>query len=499
MRSVHDILAEPLWRAEDLGRPIPDSPHAVSVCLPRWADVIGYEQREPRVIEAMKTGYPRFFHHPACCRLFREYERRFAEEGVRCLAFPSPHVAERCADYVREIGERAEVRPPESPDAPPHVHAVCVGPGGYERAKEYWRHTGEGISSRLAERCLCGGNVPEDAAGAKARVRCRVAELANAAPEDVWLFPTGMAGIFTLHRALRAHRPERRSAQFGFPYVDTLKVLEKFGPGAAFYPRGTADELDALADQLAREPFAGIFTEVPANPLLVTPDIARLREVARRRDVPLVIDDTVATWTNVDALPLADAVCSSLTKFFSGLGDVAGGSVVLNRQSPHYAMLRDRLEAVYEDLVEDADAAVLDANSADFAQRMPRINANAARVAEFLREHPKVERVYYPKFQTLDAYEALRKSTGGYGGLLSIVLCDGESSAARFYDALRVCKGPNLGTDYTLACPYTLIAHYDELEHVAKLGVARDLVRLSIGLEEPTHLIDVIGEALDRA
>lgn len=499
MRSVQATLSEPLWRAEDLGRPIPHSSHAVSVCLPRWADVIGYEEGEPRVIEAMKTGYPRFFHHPACCRLFGEYERRLDLEGGRCLVFPSRAVAERCAAYVHQMGERAEVWAPDAPDAPPGVHAVCVEPNGYERAKEYWRHTGEGISSRLAERCLNGAAGTEWDGSVKPRLRRRIAELAGARPEDVWLFPTGMAAIFTLHRALRAHRPEARSVQYGFPYVDTLKILQKFGPGAYFHPHGSAEDMAALETRLARETIAGIFTEVPANPLLVTPDLARLAEVAQSRDVPLVIDDTLATWLNVDVLGMADALCTSLTKFFSGVGDVAGGCVVLNRRGPHYALLRETLDELYEDLLDEADAVVLEHNSADFTQRLPRINANADRLAAFLHEHPKVETVYYPRFQTPERYRAVQRAGGGYGGLLSIALRDGMNAAPRFYDHLRLCKGPNLGTDYTLVCPYTMIAHYDELAFVESCGVPRHLIRMSVGLEEADHLLETVSAALDAA
>ena len=70
-------------------------------------------------------------------------------------------------------------------------------------------------------------------------------------------------------------------------------------------------------------------------------------------------------------------------------------------------------------------------------------------------------------------------------------------SATAFFDRLRISKGPSLGTNYSLACPYTLLAHYTELDWAARCGVSRDLVRLSIGLEEPADLIARLAEALD--
>src|SRR5579863_1130929 len=91
----------PLCRPEDLGRPIPDSPHAVSVCLPTWADNVGYEQGDPRVVGRMQCGYPRFFLNPSVVRLFQACEDRFAKEGECCFVLPSPRVAERCVDFVR--------------------------------------------------------------------------------------------------------------------------------------------------------------------------------------------------------------------------------------------------------------------------------------------------------------------------------------------------------------------------------------------------------------
>jgi cystathionine gamma-synthase len=104
--------------------------------------------------------------------------------------------------------------------------------------------------------------------------------------------------------------------------------------------------------------------------------------------------------------------------------------------------------------------------------------------------------VYYPKFQTPGEYRAFRKPAGGYGGLLSLVLKDAPAATPRFFDALRVSKGPNLGTNYTLACPYTILAHYGELEFAESCGVSRHLVRVSVGLEDPDDLRRRFTEAL---
>ena len=84
----------------------------------------------------------------------------------------------------------------------------------------------------------------------------------------------------------------------------------------------------------------------------------------------------------------------------------------------------------------------------------------------------------------------------GHGCLLSFVLKEGESKAQRVFDALRVSKGPSLGTHFTLACPYTQLAHYDELGWAAGCGVPAHLLRVSVGLEDSDELWGRFREAL---
>ena len=80
------------------------------------------------------------------------------------------------------------------------------------------------------------------------------------------------------------------------------------------------------------------------------------------------------------------------------------------------------------------------------------------------------------------------RSGAGYGCLLSFELKQGRQQAQVVYDALRVSKGPSLGTNFTLACPYTQLAHYDELAWAARCGVPSHLLRVSVGLEDPGDL-----------
>lgn len=111
-----------------------------------------------------------------------------------------------------------------------------------------------------------------------------------------------------------------------FPYLDTLKILEKWGPGCLFYGIGDSSDLDDLEQRCkSGERFLALFCEFPSNPLLRSPDLCRIRSLADRFDFAVVIDETIGNFLNVHVLPFADVVVSSLTKVFSGDCNVMGG------------------------------------------------------------------------------------------------------------------------------------------------------------------------------
>jgi cystathionine gamma-synthase len=501
---LDESLTQDRAGAEELGSPLPANEHAVSVSLPLWEHNVGYEEGDPQVVGRMRSGYPRFFLHPLVVRLFDECTARFAKQGECCFAFPSRRVADTCATYVqRHTGHSSRVISLNQEE----VCVVCLPTEAAPVAKEFWQHAGEIVSSRLAAAVLAGAakrqadaapNSREavsslaGAAAEKLSLKQRIAAAVECDPGDVYLFPTGMAAVYTAYRAFQRLRPGRRSIQYGFPYVDILKVQQRFADadgGVALYPHGTADELAQVEQLLQAEAIMGLFCEFPGNPLLRSPDLKRLAELARRHRFPLLVDDTLGAFINVNALPAADVLANSLTKFFSGRGDVMGGSLVLNARGPFYRELQQLLDAEYEDLLFAADAVVLERNSRDFRDRVARINRTAERLCDHLRQHPAVAHVYYPNYETPDNYRAFQRPGGGFGGLFSLLLHDSARTAPACYDALRICKGPNLGTNFSLCCPYTLLAHYHELEFAESCGVSRYLLRVSVGLEDADWLI----------
>lgn len=327
---------------------------------------------------------------------------------------------------------------------------------------------------------------------------------------DVFLFPCGMSAIFNTHRILLqlgqqtyGDQPARqKSICFGFPYIDTLKILQKWGPGCQFYGFGNSDEIDDLQRRLeGGERFLALFCEFPSNPLLNSPDLLRLRGLADQYEFAIVVDETVGNFININVLTHADVVVSSLTKLFSGDSNVMGGSMVLNPQSRYYERLTRLLSQgdVYEDTYWAEDAVFMERNSRDFISRSHRINHNTSTVTAVLEKSPLVKHVYYPRTSPTRAnYDACRHPQGGYGGLFSVTFNHPEQ-AVTFFDRLEVQKGPSLGTNFTLACPYTILAHYLELDFTSRWGVEPDLVRVSVGLEETSELVSVVEAALAEA
>ncbi len=482
-RMPVDLRTSPRWTAVDLGLPMPDSPHAVSACLPVWQHNVQYEEGDPAVVSKLQAAYPRFCLHP----FVRELCRRTFGQDNGGLIFGSRAAAARALDYLAQYGI-SDAKMVTLANQP--ATGVAVDPKHFGKLKEYWQHAGEIISSRTAESILAGQPVFSSETAARSKIRQRLLELRGGSPHDLWLHPCGMSAIAAVWRAIRKDAPTSPSVQFGFPYVDTLKIQQRFGAKAyRFFPTGNSQDLDQLRKILTTESICALFCEAPTNPLLTTPDLQQLRALADEFGFVLVIDDTLQACVNQDLLPLSDVVVTSLTKYFSGYGDVLAGSVELNPNSRHAARLKAALDDGFEELLTDPDAEVLERNSRDVLERVAIINQNASILASRFSQHPLIDRVFHPSVTP-------SSMKGRDGGLMSIVLKNPEQTTAKVFDALRVCKGPNLGTNFTLCCPYTLLAHYTELDFVEQFGVSRWLLRISVGTEPVEDLWQRFSDAL---
>ncbi|RAH66168.1 PLP-dependent transferase [Aspergillus aculeatinus CBS 121060] len=307
--------------------------------------------------------------------------------------------------------------------------------------------------------------------------------------DDVYLYPCGMDAIFNTHWLLLAVRGQRKSISFGFPHADTLKVLQKFGPGCLLYGHGSSDELNDLEARLrAGERHLALFCEFPGNPMLKSSDLRRMRQLPHKYDFAVVVDETIGNSVNVQLLARADVVVNSLTKIFSGDCNVMGGSAILKYESRYYWPLKRAFEADFEDdnyWVEDV--LFMERNSRDVVARIRIINDNAEAICQVLQAHPLVKDVCHPKYiPTKRFYDECRTPRA-------------EEHTVASFDRIETAKGPSLGTKFTLTSPYVLLAYYRELEWAAGFGVPADLLRVSVGVEIVEDLKARFAFALEAA
>ena len=473
--SERNLLKEPCWQGSDLGHPLPDHPHAVSMALPRWRDVIAYEEHEPTCRAALQTIYPRFGLHP----FLQELANQVTSDGMGVWPFASHAAALAAQKHCQRKSPQSNLHSLDQNN----ITFLLTDAAANPHAKAFWQHTGLGASSRQAAIALGREDAPSSDQGeqARQRVRKRLAAIHHCSEEHISLVPAGMAALHAGLEAVQTLRSGRPTLQLGFPYVDVLKQPQMVFHGSELLSSTDLTEIITALDRL--EP-AAVIVELPSNPLLRCVDLPAVAKLAHARGIPLIADDTIGTGINLEALPYADLIFTSLTKSFSGRGDVMAGCLLI---SPYSQWTSTLLEAVApRATLSDADSIALERNSRDVNERIPRLDANCLALAQKLEKHPAVKRVLHPK--DCKNFQALKKPGAGDGCLLSFELHASERNAQRVFDALQICKGPSLGTSFSLVCPYTQLAHYDELDWAEACGVPAHLLRVSVGLEEPDEL-----------
>jgi methionine-gamma-lyase len=327
--------------------------------------------------------------------------------------------------------------------------------------------------------------------------------------EDALSFSSGMSAIATL--LLAFVQPGDVVVHSGPLYAATetliARVLGKFGVTWLDFPAGaTEDEIAKVVDQAkAKGRVPLIYLESPANPTNALVDV---QAVARVRDAlfgegerpPIAIDNTFLgpLWQN----PLkhgADLSVYSLTKYAGGHSDLVAGGITGSKELINtIRMLRNTIGTIT-----DPNTAWMLLRSLETLElRMTRAGENAEKVCRFLRDHPKVESVGYLGFleEGGDARQAdiYRRHCTGAGSTFSLYLKGGERESFAFLDALKIAHlAVSLGGTETLASAPAAMTHLSvPPERKAALGITDNLVRISIGVEDPDDLIADFEQAL---
>jgi len=353
------------------------------------------------------------------------------------------------------------------------------------------RNIGFCLSSRRAERINKGK--PIGVSKVISSLQQKISKLEKTKSSNCLLCPSGMAAVFSSILSC-INKDRTKLVSIGNLYVDTLCILENWPKRKNTAKSGIIFEIDnkEKIEEAIDKTTAAVVIEVPTNPLLEVADLDYVIKIARQKGAKVIIDSTIATPYAINPLLLgADVVVHSTTKFLNGKNDHIGGAI-LAKDEELLNKIR-KLTCMANLYLDEEDARVLDNNILGFEERMEKISKNALEVANFLNKHPLVQKTHYPYLEGNKNLDIEKKYLSKWVGLVSFVLKESnKQTASLFYDNLKdpIIKGPSLGAEQTLLCPYTLLAHYEcSDEELKKLGLDRYLFRISVGTEDANDII----------
>ena len=271
-------------------------------------------------------------------------------------------------------------------------------------------------------------------------------------------------------------------------------LLAKFGVAHTFL---SIEDLEGIERVLSQTPTRLVVFESPTNPVTKIADIEHLTAHARRTGALTVLDNTFAGFHNHGAYDI-DIFLHSLTKYASGHGDVMGGAIIARGE----LIARMRKDIVSMGPTLDPHAAFLiQRGMRTYFLRYERQCSNALAVSTFLKDHPRVRKIFYPGLDGHPQHVLARRQMRDFGTVVTFELDGGFERGARFAEALQLFSmSASVGSAESLVMPPQLLAspEYTPEQRAASL-ITRGTVRLSIGLEDAGDLIEDLGQALERA
>jgi len=240
-----------------------------------------------------------------------------------------------------------------------------------------------------------------------------------------------------------------------------------------------------------------VWIESPTNPLLKLVDIAAVAEIAHAHGAKLMVDNTFMSPYLQRPIELgADLVLHSTTKYINGHSDLIGGLVVTDDE--RLAEQLDFLNKTMGGIQSTFDSYLCLRSVKTLAVRMQAHERNAMAIATMLEGHPRVERVAYPGLQSHPQHRLASIQASGYGGMLSFTIKGGLAEARRMLAAVQVhTLAESLGGVESLIEHPALMTHASlPAERLAALGIGAGLIRLSVGIESQTDLLDDLRAAL---
>jgi cystathionine gamma-synthase len=300
--------------------------------------------------------------------------------------------------------------------------------------------------------------------------------------EEAFAFPSGMAAAMALVQNVLepdTHVIMPDDCYHGIAYL-IKSILPKWKISYSEMDMTDAAGLERAIQKNTRL----IIIETPSNPLLKISDIAQISEIARRKGILVGCDNTWTTPLIQRPLELGvDLVFHSSTKFFGGHSDVLGGCIIAKKKNELTTRIRE-YQTVGGSVPSPFDCWLLNRSLSTLSLRLERQTKNASAVADFLKQQPLVEQVYYPGLQDHPNHEiAKRQMNGQFGSMISIGMKGGEKQALRFAGSMKLFKHAT-----SLGGVESLIEHRRSAEGSTPKSPA-NLLRLSIGIEYIDDLI----------
>jgi cystathionine beta-lyase/cystathionine gamma-synthase len=271
-------------------------------------------------------------------------------------------------------------------------------------------------------------------------------------------------------------------------------LLAKFG---VVHTLLSIEDLAGIERILREVPTRLVVFESPTNPVTKIADIEHLTAHARRAGALTVMDNTFAGFHNHGAYDI-DIYLHSLTKYASGHGDVMGGAIISN--GALISQMRKDIVSMGPTLDPHA-AFLIQRGMRTYFLRYERQCANALTLSLYLESHPRVKRVHYPGLESHPQHRLARRQMKDFGTIVTIELDGGFEQGARFAEALQYFSiSASVGSAESLVMPPQLLVggEFSPEQRAASL-ITRGTVRLSIGLEDATDLVEDLRQALDKA
>ncbi len=308
-------------------------------------------------------------------------------------------------------------------------------------------------------------------------------------------FASGMSAIDAVLKLVKAgEHVILGDNTYGGTYRLFSKILTNYGVEFDLADTSDADSLDKHFKSNTKM----VFVETPTNPVMTVSDLARISEISHAHGAKVVCDNTfMSPYFQRPIEHGVDIVVHSTTKYLNGHSDSVGGFVALNDQNDAewIGFVQNGIGAILSPF----DSFLVLRGTKTLAVRMEAHDRNGRMVANFLAEHPGVQKVYYPGLTSHPQHELAKRQQSGFGGMVAFETGSLEN-AKRVLESVKLCTlGESLGgVESLISHPATMTHASVPADTREKLGITDGLVRISVGIEDVEDILEDLDQALGR-